>query len=458
MRAFALLLLAAVLVASTTVAAASASEPSLRIKTAARQIDLSTHLTRITLDLTVENTGSAAASSLLVALEGDRDPSLVSAIAAPSPKTQLAVAREPAADARLFRITLESPLAAGKSIEVTVRFVVAGAQTAHPREITQQEVQRARFVGRLHVPSPYQVAEQTTTVTLPSNNVVQYTRTKPVSASGSTIKYGPYHDVAPFSVAPLSVHFEAATPFLTTRSVKRLIEVSHWGNIAVEDVIHLQNTGAQHKGEFSRYDYQRGQPAGHIVRSFASHLPLSARDIYYRDVIGNISTSHVREGDSEVLVEVTPRFPLLGGWQTVYTLGYNLPTAPFLYTGSSGFKLTIPFLDQIHDTLVVEDAEVRVVLPEGAANIQVHTPFEVEQSRDVHFTYLDTTGRPVVVLKKQNLVREHLEQFTVTYTFSTTSMLQEPLLVVGFFFALFSTILVLNRIDYSISAPKTKKD
>ena len=48
-------------------------------------------------------------------------------------------------------------------------------------------------------------------------------------------------------------------------------------------------------GSSSRYEYAResksGQPS---VQSFDTVLPGAALDIYYKDEIGNISTSHTR--------------------------------------------------------------------------------------------------------------------------------------------------------------------
>ena len=54
----------------------------------------------------------------------------------------------------------------------------------------------------------------------------------------------------------------------------RLIEVSHWGNIAVEETIDIRHTGALLKGPFSRYEYQRNQDGYASVKSFTviSHL------------------------------------------------------------------------------------------------------------------------------------------------------------------------------------------
>ena len=41
-------------------------------------------------------------------------------------------------------------------------------------------------------------------------------------------------------------------------------------------------------------------------------------------------------------------------------------------------------------------------------------PFDVERKGDeIHYTYLDTTGRPVVVLNKKGLVEQHIQDFEV---------------------------------------------
>ena len=36
-----------------------------------------------------------------------------------------------------------------------------------------------------------------------------------------------------------------------------------------------------------------------------------------------------------------------------------------------------------------------------------------EGHRELHFTYLDTVGRPVVVAHKTNLVEQHIQDFEV---------------------------------------------
>lgn len=54
-------------------------------------------------------------------------------------------------------------------------------------------------------------------------------------------------------------------------------------------------------------------------------LPRLATGIYYRDQIGNISSSTVRSADQGVDLTIETRFPLFGGWKTTFYIGYNIP-------------------------------------------------------------------------------------------------------------------------------------
>ena len=94
---------------------------------------------------------------------------------------------------------------------------------------------------------------------------------------------------------------------------------------------------------------------------------------------------------------------------------------------------------------------LQVVLPEGATSISAKVPFPVNQSREVKHTYLDTTGRPVVVLHKTNLVPDHNVEFTVNYSFFSLLMLREPFLLVSVFALLFAGIIGYVRCDFVLS-------
>lgn len=57
----------------------------------------------------------------------------------------------------------------------------------------------------------------------------------------------------------------------------------------------------------------------------------------------------------------------------------------------------------------------RIVLPEGCHDIKVKYPYPIERLEDsLHFTYLDTKGRPVITLHQTNLIEQHIQVFSVT--------------------------------------------
>ena len=94
---------------------------------------------------------------------------------------------------------------------------------------------------------------------------------------------------------------------------------------------------------------------------------------------------------------------------------------------------------------------MQVILPEGASNIKAKVPFPVDQTQDIRQTYLDTTGRPVVVLHKRNAVPDHEVPFTVTYTFTRLLMLREPIMLITVFALLFASVVAYSRCEFTIS-------
>lgn len=93
-------------------------------------------------------------------------------------------------------------------------------------------------------------------MSFPSSSVTSYTKFEPYQFSGATLTYGPFTDVKPYSTQALSTHYTNNSPFVTFTEVLKEIEVSHWGNIAVEEQYDMLHSGAVLKGGFSRIDYQ----------------------------------------------------------------------------------------------------------------------------------------------------------------------------------------------------------
>ena len=66
--------------------------------------------------------------------------------------------------------------------------------------------------------------------------ILAHTDAPPVKKTSRTLTYGPYGDIAAsFANYWLKFHAVNNAPFAVARSVSREIEVSHWGNIYVEE-------------------------------------------------------------------------------------------------------------------------------------------------------------------------------------------------------------------------------
>jgi oligosaccharyltransferase complex subunit alpha (ribophorin I) len=134
------------------------------------------------------------------------------------------------------------------------------------------------------------------------------------------------------------------------------------------------------KGHFSRIEhqshafYKRNTP--HTLPSLSFLLPPGIRNTYYYDLIGNVSTSRLRvapavpkgsKGNRHSVLELRPRYPLLGGWNYSFTLGWDAPLADSVSWDKSTGKYIaeIPIMTPLPGA-VVDNAEVKIILPEGA--------------------------------------------------------------------------------------------
>ncbi|KAK0095636.1 hypothetical protein PV326_007784 [Microctonus aethiopoides] len=432
-------------------------DPNVSFKNVDRTIDLQSQLTKISTKVVVENAGKVPVKHFVYAIESDKKSSLsfITAHTRDASRTELKITEtklDGYADKFIYKIDLKDPLQSGRTTSVEIETVFTHELHPYPKEITQREKQLVKYTGNVYIFSPYVVQKQTTNVILPSKNIESFTRIKPVTASESTIVYGPFDKRSPFAYEEYTVHFENNNKFLTVARIERVVELSHWGNIAVEETIDLLHTGALLKGSFSRYEYTRESKSGQAsIQSFDTVLPAAASDIYYRDDIGNISTSHTRVKKDSVELNLRPRFPLFGGWKTHYTIGYNVPSYEYLFHSGNDYVLKMRLIDHVFDDMVVDELVVRIILPEGSKNFELNLPYAATRLPDsLHYSYLDTTGRPVISITKRNLVENHIQNFSLKYSFPRFYMFQEPILVAVALYLLFLLVIIYVRLDFSI--------
>lgn len=281
---------------------ASPEAPLLVNEDVKRTVDFSSHLAKVTAEVVLAHPGggSTARAASFLALEPELEARLahlgVQVKGEDEEENNLEVreTKIKGKSGRFFTVKLPVALDPGAKVSVVVETVYTHVLQPYPTQITQSEKQFVVFEGNHYFYSPYPTKTQTMRVKLASRNVESYTKLGNPTRSEDLLDYGPFRDIPAYSQDTFKVHYENNSPFLTITSMTRVIEVSHWGNIAVEENVDLKHTGAVLKGPFSRYDYQRQPDSGIAsIRSFKTILPAAAQDVYYRDEIGNVSTSHL---------------------------------------------------------------------------------------------------------------------------------------------------------------------
>jgi oligosaccharyltransferase complex subunit alpha (ribophorin I) len=422
-----------------------------------RSLDLTRHVVRETTEIRFSD-AEAAVDEYRVAFPAHLGERLAH-LAAKCGKTACEVVPVDGDDAATYAVVLEESVPRGQEFSLKLTAYYSRALTPFPAEITQRDEQLVVFEGSHVLRSPYKTETQTTKVKLPSGRVESFSQVEPVARKAGVITYGPYADVAPLAAPDrsLRVHYKNHSPFLTVSKLTREVEVSMWGRVSIEDVYDLEHSGAKLKGGFSRYDYQALHQKSASFYDLRALLPADAVNVYYRDQIGNVSTSRLRATPTHKELEFKPRFPLFGGWKTQFYFGYSVPTHSVLSRSGNAFKLEVDFSTPIEGA-AVDDLTLKVILPEGATNVQVSLPFAVDGISDAtRQTYLDTPvfGRPVVIIDKKNVVAAHNVPFEVTFDFPQTFMLHEPLLLISGFMAFFLVCMLLFRLDISLVGSPT---
>lgn len=107
------------------------------------------------------------------------------------------------------------------------------------------------------------------------------------------MRYAENLPVEAWSRERVVVHGQNNVPQMVFTDVRKTVEISHWGNIAIAEKYSIVNRGPGLKGEFSRVEYSGyNENAGKSAfKKTVATLPLEAWGLYFRDEVGNISTS-----------------------------------------------------------------------------------------------------------------------------------------------------------------------
>lgn len=253
--------------------------------------------------------------------------------------------------------------------------------TPLPATINQQDPQFVVYSFSAYCQSAYVTLKQKTELKLPTSNVREYTiipGTNGASESpqkqGTKYTYGTYGEVPAGAVEPVKIRYEFTKPLIHVSQLERDVEVSQWGgNIAFEERYTLHNRAANLTKHFSRVEWAQQQyynPPSSAIKELRFPLKVGSLTPYFTDVIGNVSTSRFRSNKREANLEIKPRYPVFGGWNYPFRVGWDADLKKYLRKLSigDGYVLNVPFLEgpkQV-EGIEYERVELRVILPEGA--------------------------------------------------------------------------------------------
>jgi len=445
---------------------------------------LQSAVTKIMVTVEVVNTGSESAEKYVLALPKALDSNLALVEVFDEDKNRLQFERESNIDGMdaksksesvFYLIDLPSALQAdggssSQQLKATIAYI--HQLTPLPAQIKKTSKQFVVYEAFKYFYSPYKTEKLNAKYIFPSDKFKSYTKADAV-VDGKKISYGPFKDIEPFdSSETVRFHFQFHLPYLTMTEVVRDIEISHWGNVRIEESFLLQHDGAKLKGAYEvgmydRYEHVMGSMASgdpSAVRSYKATLPPGATNLYYIDRIGNVSTSNFRPGVSsreerrkkDSVLEMRPRYPLFGGWKTDFVIGYDVPSADLISIDAISRVHTlnvsfgIPFKDPVTELLIT-----RIALPEGAHDVKVICPYDIiMEPESKRFTYLDSViggGRPLITFSKTNVVNLHNEYFQITYVYDTTRIYYKPAMIILGIFTFFASIMTFARISPSLA-------
>lgn len=283
-----------------------------------------------------------------------------------------------------YKITLPSPVPPKEQLTLSISYYTLSSLSPLPAQIGQTDKQYVLYTFSAYAPSAYKTQKQKTKLKLPTVDVPDaVTLPKSLNAEGkedpqkqgTSFTYGPYGELEAGAVQEVSVRYEFTKPLTHSKLLERDVEVSHWGgNIAFEERHWLTNRGATLKHHFSRVTWQQSMyynPASSALKELRFPLAVSSADAYFVDDIGNVSTSKFSSNLREANLELKPRYPLFGGWNYGFKVGWNADLKNYLRqvkSGSESYVLKVPFFDgpKQAEGLEYERVVTRVILPEGA--------------------------------------------------------------------------------------------
>ncbi|KAJ2246781.1 dolichyl-diphosphooligosaccharide--protein glycosyltransferase subunit 1 [Coemansia sp. RSA 454] len=375
-----------------------------------------------------------------------------------------------------YRATLLQPLQPSEKISLNIDCVYLNTIEPRPKVVEQTGDQIWLWKDDARLLWAYPIHKEKTVVRT-NGEIKSYSQIKESSKDGKSVTFGPFIG-GESPNAPVEVRFRDNREQLEAMTHRREYFVSHWSNdLNILEHYALRNRAPaldafdKVKQTMSRFMKARDN----FVKTLLVKVPADAREMYVVDEIGNVSTSSVTSrqrlnGDAFKVMQLKPRYPLAGQWNYTWWHGYSVPLSNYLRVNRNHHALRVPFIGSIVGSAsqneeipltaintyntAVSKYELRITLPEGATNVDVRVPFDVDSIRQMPQSYyFDSSGRTVVVVEHANVAPSAVDAHVlVTYDYSMLSLWQKPLVIAFVVFALFALTSLGSRMQLGLAA------
>lgn len=202
-----------------------------------------------------------------------------------------------------------------------------------------------------------------------------------IDEAAKQITIGPYFDIEPLQTSAFEIHFECGKcpPLLAVQKLTRTILLSQLSSSAhIKESFDIVNHGPEPKSPYSRLEMLKAfhatasEPSKNlnVYSSIQMTLPQGSSKTVCKDEVGIVTTCKYL---SENVLQVNSRYPILGGWQSGFSLEYSSPLSNYC-TSSGGanavIKCKVSIMNLFGD-ISVNNLDVKLLLPEGALYVTV---------------------------------------------------------------------------------------
>ncbi|RZB77456.1 dolichyl-diphosphooligosaccharide--protein glycosyltransferase subunit 1-like, partial [Asbolus verrucosus] len=339
-----------------------------------------------------------------------------------------------ASEPALFEITLDVDIMPNQTYTMFTKITYANKIVPATKSRKMRDNQLMKFEGNIKFFSPYETMLFKIEYFLPNNSLVETTREPSELLTDKVIFL--FQNIEKYSIDRVELIFVNNNAFLVIENLERIIDVNHFGKIFLEDKVTILNNGPKFIGPYV-HNLQYNKKGA--TTWMYTHLPTSAENIKFFDNIGNSSQTRIYHFINYITLKFRTRFPILGGWKSYYILRYDVPTHEYLFvTMKNHYLLQIRGIDYVLNDKVIQHSVVKIVLPEGAQIEKVYVPkgLSVSNEETSCLDGLCVFGRPMIVLKGNNLFENHITTIRVEYFFDWLYLLRAPL-VISFYLQMF---------------------